>query len=124
MTNTTSIERTNGQRRDDVMSAEPWLAPNVDIFENEQEIRLDADFAGVPREELSVSLHGSQLTLEGQRPGVDGWIRASRLRRTFTVPDTIDPDRVEAELSAGVLRVRLPKREEAKPRRVPVRSAE
>lgn len=120
MTETTEIRRTNGHAENDVIGSEPWFAPNVDIFENEEEILLAADFPGVPEESLAVSLDGTTLTLEGRRPGFEGLIDASRLRRTFTVPDTIDAGGVEAELRSGVLRVRLPKREDAKPRRVPI----
>ena len=122
MTEASAMARTNGHRRDDVIAREPWLAPNVDIFENEQEILIDADLPGVSQDALTVDLHGSQLTLEGRSLGVDGWTQAGRFRRTFTVPEIVDPERVEAELRAGVLRVRMPKREEAKPRRIPVES--
>lgn len=122
MTEASAMTRSNGHRQDDVIAREPWLAPNVDIFENEQEILLDADLPGVSQDALTVDLHGSQLTLEGRRLGVDGWTQAGRFRRTFTVPEIVDPERVEAELRGGVLRVRMPKREEAKPRRIPVES--
>jgi HSP20 family protein len=96
------------------------VAPSVDIFESEREIRIVADFPGVAPEALSVQLEGLELTLDGRRDGAP----ASHLRRSFRVPETIDADGVEAELVNGVLRVRLPKRTEALPRRIEVRAAD
>lgn len=98
----------------------PVLAPYVDILESDREIRIDADFPGVTPDSVSVQLEGLELTLDGRREGS----RPSRLRRSFRVPETVDPDGVEAELANGVLRVRLPKRDEAKPRRIEVRAPE
>ena len=98
----------------------PVLSPHVDIFESEGEILIDADFPGVTADALSVQLEGLELKLDGRRDGE----HPSRLRRTFHVPDTVDANGVEAELRNGVLRVRLPKREEAMPRRIQVRAAE
>ncbi len=98
----------------------PVLAPSVDIFENDREIRIDADFPGVTPDAVSVQLEGLELTLDGRREGP----RPSRLRRSFRVPETIDPDGVDAQLENGVLRVRLPKRDAAVPRRIEVRAPE
>lgn len=125
MSEQTSITRTHdghGAIATDVAATEPLFAPNVDIFESEREYLLEADFPGVTQDALSVRLEGSQLTIDGRRPGADGFFGASRLSRTFQVPDTIDPDRIEAELAHGVLRVRIAKREDAMPRRIAVRA--
>ena len=105
-----------------VAATEPLFAPNVDIFESEREYLLEVDFPGVTQDALSVRLDGSQLTIDGRRPGIEGFFGASRLSRSFRVPDTIDPDRIEAELAHGILRVRLAKREDAMPRRITVRA--
>lgn len=125
MSEQTSITRTQGGQgaiAADVATTEPLFAPNVDIFESEREYLLEADFPGVTQDALSVRLEGSQLTIDGRRPGVEGFFGSSRLSRTFQVPDTIDPDRVEAELAQGALRVRIAKREDAMPRRIAVRA--
>lgn len=126
MTKTSSMVQTNGHTEPstthDAAAHEALFAPNVDIFESDREILIDADFPGVAPDALSVQLDGAELTLEGRRAGHPGG--ASRLRRTFRVPDSVDPARVEAELRSGVLRVRLPKRDEALPRRIRIRSAE
>lgn len=98
----------------------PVLLPRVDIFESDREIRIDADLPGVAADGLSVQLEGLELTLDGRRDEPN----AAHLRRTFRVPETIDPAGVEAQLENGVLRVRLPKREEAVPRRIEIRAPE
>jgi HSP20 family molecular chaperone IbpA len=114
----TAIERTNDNRavvrHQPAHEASRAVAPPVDIFENNDEILILADFAGVEREALHVRLDASELTIEGHSDG-------TTLRRAFQVTNTIDPERISAELSAGVLRVRLAKREQAKPRRIEVR---
>ena len=94
------------------------VAAPVDIFENADEVLIVADFPGVAASALQVRLDGSELVLEGRRDGGS----ASTLRRSFQVPRTIDPERVSAEIDNGILRVRLGKREDAKPRRIEVKA--
>jgi HSP20 family protein len=91
------------------------VAALADVYENDDEILIVSDFPGVTSESLEVHLEGTQLTLEGKRAG-------ATLRRSFQVPATIDAAGVEANLNAGVLTVRLPKRAEAKPRRIEVKA--
>jgi HSP20 family molecular chaperone IbpA len=87
----------------------------VDVYENDDEILIVSDFPGVTSDALSVHLEGTELTLEGKRTS------GATLHRSFEVPSTIDPASVEAKLNAGVLTLRLPKRAEAKPRRIEVK---
>src|SRR5688500_13706253 len=95
----------------------PIAAP-ADVYDHEPAIPLGADVPGVPREAISVDLDGTQLTLEGRQDGENG----ARLRRSFQVPSTVDAGKVAARIDNGVLRVQLPKREDAKPRRIEVRA--
>lgn len=105
--------------RDDVVTT----TPHVDIYENNDEILVMADFPAVPADGISVRLEGSELTIEGvqahgaQHPSE----RPQRFSRAFRVPSTVDPDGVTAEMNQGVLRVHLAKSEAAKPRRIEVR---
>jgi len=101
------------------------VMPLVDIYENADEILVVADFPGVPEQALTVQVDRSELLIEGTQPTLDGpqQVRPLRFSRTFRVPNTVDPKGVSAELSQGVLRVRLAKSEAAKPRRIEVRSA-
>lgn len=101
------------------------VTPRVDVYENQDEILLVADFPGVPKESLWVGLDGPDLVIEGTQASHEGQpqVRPLAFSRTFRVPNTVDPNGVSAELAEGVLRVHLPKAEAAKPKRIKVRSA-
>lgn len=111
----------NGQKQNGRSAREVDYAPApVDVYENEQEILVVVDLPGVAAGGVDVSLDGAELTIEGRREGRS----PARLRRTFTVPRSVDPDRIGATMDAGVLTVRLGKRDEVKPRRIAVESAD
>ncbi len=107
----------------------PALAPVVDIYENDEEILLHADMPGVAKENLSVYIDNGTLDISGvremKRSGVADWEEFSDVayRRTFSVPQTIDIDKIVAELRNGVLELHLPKSEAAKPRLIEIRTA-
>jgi HSP20 family molecular chaperone IbpA len=102
------------------------FTPRVDVFENGQEFLLVAEVPGAAKESIHVSLEGGELTLTAlrtRRPtGATGSFEAE-YRRTFSVPDTIDADKVEAQFTGGLLRVKLPKRPEVKARKISVRAS-
>jgi HSP20 family molecular chaperone IbpA len=108
--------------------AEPALLPPVDVVEDSSGITLYADMPGVPKDRLQLRVEGDQLTLEGEMAlavpaGTEpshAEVQLSRYRRTFTLSKELDADKVSAELSQGVLRVRIPKAEHAQPRRISV----
>jgi HSP20 family protein len=106
----------------------PW-SPSVDIFETENELVLKADLPDVKLDEIEVRVENQTLTLKGERKfeedkTVRGYHRIERsygtFTRSFTVPSTVDPDMVQAEFRNGVLTVKLPKKEAAKPRQVKI----
>lgn len=107
----------------------PCLVPPVDIFEDEQGITLLADLPGVSRERLGVRVDGDSLVIEGTAEVagprdlelVYGEAQVPAYRREFTLSRELDASRIEAQLKDGVLRVAIPKAEEAKPRRIEVR---
>lgn len=101
------------------------VSPPVDIYENQDEILVVADFPGVPKDALSVRLDRSELMIEGTQAPPEGQTttRALAFSRIFRVPNTVDPNGVSAELAQGVLRVHLAKSEAAKPKRIEVRSS-
>lgn len=115
-TQTNGIEKRNGRAARESDAS----APAVDVFENDQEILIVADLPGVPADAIEVVLDGSELRLEGRREGRS----PARLRRAFAVPPTVDPDRISARVEAGVLTLRLGKRQEVKPRRIEVQRAD
>lgn len=115
-----------------IRSAEPvqhhdTVAPPVDIYENGDELLVVADVPGASREGIDVQLEKGQLTILARRVGeTTGAPIATEYRspdyfRVFAVPQGIDASKIDAQLSAGVLRLRLPKSESLKPRRIDVR---
>lgn len=104
-------------------------APAVDIFENENEILLYAEMPGVLKEDISVNIENGILSLAGKRrlksQGTVIWEEFENIEylRSFSVPPTIDANRVEADLSEGVLKLHLPKSETSKPRRIEIKTA-
>lgn len=118
-------------KRDHRASQEAALVPPVDIVEDENGITLEADMPGVAKEDLSIRVDGDTLTLEGEVKlgesqaieGVYAEVRVARYRRSFVLSRDLDTDKVEASMKNGVLRLRLAKREQAKPRRIEVKAA-
>ena len=108
--------------------ARPW-SPSVDILETENELVLKADLPEVKLEDIEVRVENNTLTLKGERKfekdeKAKGYHRMERAYgtfvRSFTVPTTVDAEKVGAEYKNGVLTVKLPKKEAAKPRQVKV----
>jgi HSP20 family molecular chaperone IbpA len=108
---------------------EPALLPPVDIVEDAGGITLTADLPGVDPSELAIGIDGRTLTLEAPlRLGeanslvsVYAEVRANQYRRSFELSSELDTGAVDASLKDGVLTLRLPKLERAKPRRIEVR---
>lgn len=109
---------------------QPYVVPPVDVFENEHSITLLADLPGVAREQLQVRVDGESLVLEAtastQGPEdlqlVYGEAQCPSYRRQFTLSRELDATRIEAQLRDGVLRLTIPKAEEARPRRIEVQA--
>lgn len=106
------------------------VVPPVDVFETEAAITLLADLPGVRREQLQVRVDGDNLVLEAvadtagpeQMELVYGELQCPAYRRQFTLSRELDTARIEAQLRDGVLRLTIPKAEEARPRRIQVQA--
>lgn len=128
MSNTSNIMKRNETSPESTRELNS-ITPEVDIFENEDEILLHADMPGVERENLSVHIDNGKLTLSGTRKlnaeGVVTWeeFGDAEYYRVFSVPQSIDIAKVNAELRDGVLRLHLPKSESAKPRQIEIKVA-
>jgi HSP20 family protein len=104
------------------------ILPPVDIFEDEAGFTLIADLPGVSKDQLGVRVTGNSLVIEGTASApvtanmelLYGEVLNPQYRRSFTLSRELDPGKIEAKLSNGVLRLRIPKAEEAKPRRINV----
>ena len=114
---------------DDLLAGGPW-APPVDIYENDgKAIVLKAEIPDVNREDISLKVENSTLTLSGKKQAdkevkEQQYHRVERtfgsFTRTFTLPATVDTGRIAAEYKNGVLTVTLPLREDAKPKLIDV----
>jgi HSP20 family protein len=120
---------TNQVQLSEQQREQPAVVPPVDVFENESGITLLADLPGVTRERLGVRVDGETLTIEASA-AIEG-PQAMELiyneapypayRRSFTLSRELDSSRIDATLKDGVLRLSIPKSEEARPRRIEVR---
>ena len=106
----------------------PWVPP-VDIVETENELIVKADVPDVKFEDIDVRLENGTLTLRGERKfekktDKGGYHRIERaygsFDRSFTLPDTVDPEHVKADYKNGTVTITLPKKEVAKPRQIKV----
>jgi HSP20 family protein len=106
-----------------------WV-PAVDIYEgNDQEVVIKAELPDMKREDISVTFENSVLTLKGERK-FDREVKREKYQRlersygafsrSFTLPASVDASRISAAYKDGVLTVRLPQREEARPKQIEV----
>jgi HSP20 family protein len=105
-------------------------APAVDIEEQENAYVVEAELPGVKREDVNIELIGKELTITGElkEEEREGVLRRSARRRgrfdyRVVLPDEVDAENIEANLSDGVLTVRVPKSERAQRRRIEVQSS-
>ena len=109
-----------------------YYVPNVNIYELEDSLKLWADMPGVKEKDLDVTLNNGVLTIVGKvatdmyaglRPMYTEY-NVGNYYREFAVNESIDESKIKATLRNGVLELELPKKEQAKPKRIEVRSAE
>ena len=117
-------------RGDNDLMRGAW-SPSVDIFENQNEIVLEAELPGMKPEEVEIAIENNVLTIHGERKFEkkdenDNFHRVERsygsFTRSFTLPPTVRSENAQAEFENGVLRLTLAKREEAKPRRIEIKA--
>ena len=107
------------------------LMPPVDVIEDASGITLYADLPGVSRDKLNLQVETGTLTIDAEidlhlPEGLQSShteVGLGRFHRTFTLSSELDTEKVTAELADGVLRLRIPKAEHAKPRRIEVSAA-
>jgi HSP20 family molecular chaperone IbpA len=108
----------------------PWATPRSNIQDLPNSVVLTVDLPGVDEQALELNVENGVLRVEGRsRPEAPaGYERARieygavRYQRAFQLSDHLDPTAIEAKLVQGVLRITIPKREEAKPRRIAVKA--
>lgn len=118
-----------GRSDDGLMTSGSWVPP-VDIFQNgEHEVVLKAELPDMTREDIDITVDKNTLTIKGEKKfssdvKEEQFHRIERhygsFSRSFSLPQTVDTAKVGAEYKNGVLTIRLPLREEAKPRQIKV----
>ena len=108
--------------------------PVVDVHESKDELVLQAELPGLGSEDVELSVENGVLTISGEKKqsreeGEEGSEyhlverRYGRFERRFSLPRSVDPEKVKAEFANGVLTITLPKAEAAKPRRIEIKTS-
>lgn len=105
------------------------MTPRVDVLEDETGITVVADMPGVSKDSLEIKVENDALSIEGAVSAATpqameatyAEVRIPRYRRSFTLSRELDSSRIEAQLKDGVLRLRIPKHEQARPQRISVK---
>lgn len=104
--------------------------PACDVFEDKDAIKIVAEVPGVKPGDVKLSLENNLLTIRGEKrqqaeertERVHRYERSyGSFERTFALPSTVDPERIQADYENGVLTVTIPKAERARPREIPVK---
>ena len=105
-----------------------WLPP-VDIVEGKDKIRLNVELPGFKEDQVNLTVENGMLTIKGERKfekedKEENYHRVERsygtFVRSFTLPTSIDQNRIQADFSDGILHIEMPKREETKPKQIPI----
>jgi HSP20 family protein len=105
------------------------FAPAVDVYEDEHTVTLKIEVPGIDEKDIDVRLENNTLTVHGERKiekeeKEENYRRVERqygsFTRTFTLPTTVDSEKVSATYDKGVLKIALPKKAEAKPKQIKV----
>ena len=118
-----------GRVADDESLVSGTWAPPVDVMEEKDAIRVVAELPGMKKEDIEIQFENGVLTIRGQRAiekdsSDKTFHRVERVYgnfvRSFTLPRSVDADKIDATYRDGVLDVRVPKKEEAKPRQIAI----
>jgi HSP20 family protein len=108
------------------------FAPPVDVYEDEHSVTLKIEVAGIDEKDIDVRIENNVLTVHGERKfekeeKEENFRRVERqygsFTRTFTLPTTVDAEKVSANYDKGILKIALPKKAEAKPKQIKVNVA-
>src|SRR6266576_4107378 len=117
-----------GDGRDEALTTSTF-APPVDVYEDEHNITLKIEVPGIEEKDIDVRIENNNLTVHGERKfekeeKEENYRRVERqygsFTRTFTLPTTVDAEKVSANNDKGILKIALPKKAEAKPKQIKV----
>lgn len=126
MTTQELTKRLSNEAQRSKQDASTYFQPATDVRETDEEVLLQFDMPGVSKDHVDLVVEKGTLTVTGkadpeeQGEAVYRETRIGDYRRTFSLSDDVDASRISAEMKAGVLTVRIPKPEKAKPRRIEV----
>ncbi len=108
-------------------TAQPWTVVPLAIWEDEQNVYAEMDLPGITEKDVDVSVHNGDLIIRGERKcerQAGGYDTRSygRFEQRVTLPSVVDADRVDARLANGVLSLTFRKSEEARPRKIALKS--
>jgi len=115
-------------KSDEPASTTTW-SPAVDIFETESEIVVKAEVPGMERKDITLNLENNVLTLKGERRFLkeakeENYHRIERsyggFSRAFSIPATVDEEKIRADYQDGVLKIVLPKKEQLRPKQIKI----
>lgn len=110
----------------------PVWQPLMDVVETKEGFTVKVEVPGVKQEDLQITVEENTLSVKGERKqetevSEEGYRRIERshgsFERAILLPSTVDADRIKASYTSGVLEIRLPRREEAKPKAIKVEAA-
>ena len=122
-----TLQRTRSREEEDI-SAGLW-APPVDIYETENEIVLKAELPEIDQKDIEIKVEDNTLTIRGERrfdqeTKKENYHRIERaygkFSRSFSLPNTIDQEKIKASYKDGILKLVMPKKEEKKPKQITV----
>ena len=113
---------------DDSTASQGWN-PAVEVFESEGALNFSVEVPGLDKDDLKIDVQNGHLTISGEKKveSEDGkeYFRKERFygkfTRTFRLADLVDTENVKANLTNGVLRISIPRKEEAKPKQIEVK---
>lgn len=114
------------QAREETRSNERYLRPAVNIIEDEEGLVLTADIPGAAKESLDINVEKGILTISAPAqhtmPGTSAYreFELASYYRQFTIPESLDHEKAHADYMNGILTLRIPKAEIAKPKRIAV----
>ncbi len=121
-------ESFGGLRKEEGLVSGAWT-PAVDIYETENSLVVTAEIPGVSEKDIDVRIENNQLVIKGERKfeketKEENYHRIERVYgnfyRSFSLPNTVDHDKVKAEYKNGVLKITLGKKEEVKPKQIKI----
>src|SRR3981081_3519930 len=120
------FRETQGNSQDESLTSSSF-APPVDVYEDEHNITLKIEVPGIEEKDIDVRIENNTLTVHGERKfeteeKEENFRRVERqygsFTRSFTLPNTVDADQIQANYDKGILKIQLAKKAEAKPKQI------